>query len=349
MSTLVVYGAYGYTGELVARRAVEQGLRPVLLGRREAPLAALAEELGLPHQSLSLEDPTTLRGALTDASCVLHCAGPFSHTSAPMVEACLETGTHYLDITGEIAVFEAAARRDDDAQRAGVMLLPGAGFDVVPSDCLAAHLHRRLPSATHLDLVFHAIGRVSRGTATTMVENLPHGGAIRRDGKIVRVPTAWKTRTVDLGRGPKTAVTIPWGDVSTAYHSTGIPNTTVSTVVPRRSVRGMKLSRHLGPLLGTNFVQSFLKRRIDARPPGPDEGQRERGEAILQGEVRDALGRYAAARLRTPEGYELTAIAAVEIARRVLGGDAQPGFMTPSKAYGADFVLELDGVERTEL
>src|SRR6187402_1304471 len=111
-----------------------------------------------------------------------------------MVDACLAERVPYLDITGEIAVFEAAAARDAEAKAAGVVLLPGAGFDVVPSDCLAAHLKRRLPSATSLALAFQVLGGVSRGTATTAVENLARGGMVRRAGKLVAVPAAYKTR-----------------------------------------------------------------------------------------------------------------------------------------------------------
>src|SRR3712207_3296995 len=146
-----------------------------------------------------------------------------------MAEACLSAGVHYLDITGEIGVFEALAARDAQARAAGVMLMPGVGFDVVPTDCLAAHLKRRLPSATRLALGFEAAGRLSRGTARTVIENLGAGGLVRQGGELKRVPAAWRTRVIDFGAGPRTAMTIPWGGVVTAYHSTGIPTIEVYT------------------------------------------------------------------------------------------------------------------------
>src|SRR4051812_14952024 len=169
--------------------------------------------------------------AVGEVAAVLHCAGPFSHTSRPMADACLRTKTHYLDITGEAAVIESLAARDEEAKRSGVMLLPCVGFDVVPTDCLAAHLKRRLPSATRLALAIQGIGRISRGTATTMVENINRGGLIRRGGKLQSVPAAWKTREIDFGRGPRSATTIPWGDVATAFYSTGIPNIVVYAAI----------------------------------------------------------------------------------------------------------------------
>ena len=169
MSGWLLYGAYGYTGARIARLAVERGERPTLAGRDATATAALAEELNLPHCSFDLEDPHRLSQAIKGFRAVLHCAGPFSATSQPMADACLATGAHYLDITGEIGVFEALAARDQEARTAGVCLLPGVGFDVVPTDCLAALLSERLPGASHLELAFRGAGTPSRGTARTML------------------------------------------------------------------------------------------------------------------------------------------------------------------------------------
>jgi short subunit dehydrogenase-like uncharacterized protein len=228
------------------------------------------------------------------------------------------------------------------------MLLPGAGFDVVPSDCLAAHLKRRLPSATKLTLAFQVIGRPSRGTANTVVENLSRGGLVRRGGVLTPVPAAWRTRKVDFGRGPAEAMSIPWGDVSTAYHSTGIPDIEVYSQTPASVRRLARVSRYLGWLLGSGPVQRYFKRRIQAGPPGPSDEERAAGESLLWGEVADAAGRTAVSRLRGPEGYTLTALTALAIVAKVLAGQAPPGFQTPSRAYGADLILEIPGVVRTD-
>lgn len=349
MSDFLLYGSYGYTGRLIAARALERGVRPLLAGRDADALRRQGDELGLPHRAFGLDDDAALDRALGEVPVVLHAAGPFAHTCRPMVEACLRTGTHYLDITGEIAVFEALARRGAEASDAGVMLLPGVGFDVVPTDCLAAHLKRRLPGAVRLALAFRSVGGgISRGTATTMVENLGAGGAVRRGGRITPVPAAWKTRRVDFGRGPVEVVTIPWGDVSTAYHSTGIPDVEVYTHVPRGARWGMVAGRFLGPLLGSAPVQRFLKGRIRGREPGPGAEARARGLSLVWGEAEDERGNRVAARMRTPEGYTLTARTAVGAVEEVLAGRAEPGFRTPSLAFGADWVLEFEGVEREE-
>ena len=265
-----------------------------------------------------------------------------------MADACLEARVHYLDITGEIGVFEMLAARDTEAMAAGVMLLPGAGFDVVPSDCLALHLQRRLPTATHLALAFHGVGSVSRGTATTIVENLHRGGVIRRGGVLTSVPAAWRTRDINFGQGPRLTVSIPWGDVSTAYRSTGIRDIEVYAATSRRQLRLMRWSRHLGWALRSAFAQHFLKRRIKARPPGPSDKERAEGKTLLWGEVSDDKGNRAVSRLRGPEGYTFTMRTALAAMGRVLAGDAPPGYQTPSLAYGADFVLEVPGVERTD-
>lgn len=168
----LLYGAYGFTGRLIAREAVERGHRPVLAGRDADETAALADALSLEHGVFGLDEEGALREALAGVDAVVHAAGPFSRTWRPMVEACLATGTHYLDITGEVEVFEALHALDGRASDAGVALLPGVGMDVVPSDCLAARLAERLPDATHLELALHSTGGPSRGTARTQVEAL---------------------------------------------------------------------------------------------------------------------------------------------------------------------------------
>jgi short subunit dehydrogenase-like uncharacterized protein len=346
----LLYGSYGYTGRLIARRALEVGLRPLLAGRGREQGEAHAAELGLEFRAFALDDAAALDAALGEVPVVLHAAGPFSRTAKPMAQACLRTRTHYLDITGELAVFESLAAVGPKARDAGIMLLPGAGFDVVPSDCLAAHLKRRMPGATKLALAFHGLGGgVSRGTATTMVENAGRGGAVRRGGRITPVPAAWKSRTVDLGRGPTTVTTIPWGDVSTAYHSTGIPDVEVYTRIPRSQRRILAATRHLGWLLSSGPVQRLLVSRVRSGKPGPTDEERAKSVTLLWGEVEDAQGKRAVSRLRTPEGYTITATASVETVRKVLAGNAPPGFQTPSTAYGPDWVLELEGVTREDV
>jgi len=349
MTTFLIYGANGYSAELLARAAVARGWRPILAGRNRTAIEALAKDLNLEARLFGLDQPALVDAGLEGVPVVLHCAGPFAHTSRAVADACLRTHIHYLDITGEIAVFEALAARHAEAVAAGTMLLPGVGFDVVPSDCLAVHLQRRLPSATRLALALRVQGNVSRGTATTMLENIAVGGLIRRQGVLTRVPTAWKTRTIPFGSGPEKAFTIPWGDVATAYHSTGIPNIEVYLAAPLAKRVLARGSRYFGWLLGSAVVQRFLKGRIRAGVPGPTAEERAAGRTELWGQVTDDAGRRALAWLRGPEGYTFTVQAALAVLERVLAGDAPPGFQTPGKAYGPDLALAIPGVVRQDV
>jgi short subunit dehydrogenase-like uncharacterized protein len=346
-SNFLIYGANGYTGELITRFAVERGMKPILAGRNAIDIEALAKKHHLEYRVFSLDEAYRIDQSLQDIATVLHCAGPFSLTSRPMVQACLRTKTHYTDITGEIAVFEAMAALDKKAVEAGIMIMPGVGFDVVPSDCLARHLKDRLPSASHLSLAFYGMGRLSHGTQATMTMNVGKGGAIRKDGKVTNVPAAWKTREIDFGEVTKQGVTIPWGDVATAYYSTGIPNIEVFTVVPPSALKMMKMSRYLGWLLATAPFQDYLQKKIP--PGGPSDEERAKGRTLLWGEALDLNGNRVESRLQGPEGYTLTAVAALNITQRILDGSFTPGFQTPAKAYGPDLVLELEGTARQDV
>ncbi len=343
---LMIYGSYGYTGALIAREAVRRGMRPVLAGRNAEKLAAQADVLGLDYRVFSLDSPQETAKTLADCcGVVLHCAGPFVDTAGPMAEACLRAGVHYLDITGEIDVFESLAGLDGRAKAAGVMIMPGVGFDVVPTDCLARHLKDRLPGAVRLALAFCSNLRPSHGTALTILRHFHKGAVVRRGGKLTPVPGAWKTRTIDFGKGPRKAITITWGDVATAWHSTGIGDIEVYMAAPAM-LRWMSwATRFLGGLIGAGPVQKMLARSI--REGGPTEEERARGYCLVWGEAEDAAGERVEARMGTPDGYTFTVLAGLHIAGKALSGNAPPGFQTPAKAYRADLALEIEGVTRT--
>jgi short subunit dehydrogenase-like uncharacterized protein len=341
----MIYGANGYTGRMIVAEAVKRGLRPVLAGRNATELAALAQPHGLPVRAFPLDDPAAVRTSLGGIGLVLHCAGPFSATSAPMLEGCLAVGAHYLDITGEIDVFAYCHAQDARARAAGIVVLPGSGFDVVPTDCLAAMLKRDLPTADSLVLAFEAGGGPSPGTAKTSVEGLGKGGRARIDGEVRRVPLAWKTRTFDRDGEARHAMTIPWGDVYTAFVSTGIPNVEVYMGVSPATAARLRRLRLLGPLLGFGPVQSFLKKQVEKKIRGPSEQAREASITTIWGEARDGEGRELKRGLRTPNGYDITVTAALGIVARLLDGmRPDGGYYTPSKLMGADYVLTLPGV-----
>ena len=343
----MIYGANGYTGRLIAEEAARRGLRPILAGRNASAIEPLAKQLKLPVRAFALDNRAAVKAGLKDIGLVLHCAGPFSATSAPMVEGCLDVGAHYLDITGEIDIFAACHALDAVARKRGIVLMPGTGFDVVPTDCLAAQLKREMPDASSLVLAFDASGGPSPGTALTGVEGLGKGGRARINGLVTKVPLAWKTRTFDRDGEPRFAMTIPWGDVYTANISTGIANIEVYMGVPPASATRLRRIRWLGRVLGTAPVQAWLKAQVAKRVRGPSEKGRAASDTRVWGEVRNNAGNELKAQLSTPNGYELTVTASLGIVQRLLEG-TQPtgGYYTPSQLMGADYVLALPGVKR---
>jgi short subunit dehydrogenase-like uncharacterized protein len=346
--TILIYGATGYTGKLIAKAAVDRGARPIMAARNLGKVKALAEPLGLTSRAFDLGDPAHIDAAIKDISVLLCVAGPFSATSRPVADACLRNRVHYLDITGEIDVFEALAGRDAEAKARGVTLLPGVGFDVVPSDCLAAHLKRRLPDAKDLKLYLSLGANLSRGTAKTMIEAIAAGTRLRRKGRIVSRHQA-ERGSCDFGDGEKPTIQVSWGDVATAFHSTGIPNIEVQFEELGAIRAFARTPWFVKSFLGLDFMQSFLKARVDRLPEGPSEAARRAGRHVLVGVARNEKGQTVSSRLRTPEGYSLTAETAFDAARCVAAGEVKPGFQTPSLAFGADYILNFDGVTREDL
>jgi len=323
----------------------------VLAGRSAGAIERLAGELSCPFRVFDLREPARIVENIGDAHTVLHCAGPFVDTAPAMIDACLRAGVNYLDITGEIEVYQALHGMHTQAKGAGIMLLPGAGFDVAPSDCLAVHLKSRLPSATHLALAFRGYGPagLSRGTARTSIENMGQPSSVRRDGAITPVAHVSKSRQIDFGRGAVSVQRVKWGDVFTAYHSAGIPNIENYIAVRPLIIFVLGMARYLGWLLRLQLVKRLLTSIVQLMPPGPTDKQIEQSGSVVWGEVVDAEGNRAVARLHGPEAYKFTALASLEIARRVLSGDAPPGYQTPASAYGPDWILEIEGVSRQDV
>jgi short subunit dehydrogenase-like uncharacterized protein len=343
MADWLIYGATGYTGRLIAEKAASQGLRPVLAGRSRA-VEAVATTLGLPSKVFDLGDAAATEAALAGVSLVLNCAGPFSATAAAMMAACVAARAHYLDITGEIAVFEHGHVLDAAARSAGIVICPGVGFDVVPTDCVALALHQAMPDATSLALGFDSRSPLSPGTAKTMVEGLGEGGYVRKGGQLTPVPLAYDVRRVDFGFGPKTAMTIPWGDVATAYYTTGIPDIACYIACPAKLAKASRRMNAFRWVFRARWVQALMKRRIDKRVTGPDATTRDGLRTAVWGEARNAKGEICEARIETANGYSLTVDSALAVVQRLLIGEpVAGGYYTPARLCGADLVKQLPG------
>lgn len=346
-NTFLLYGANGYSGELIARFACKYNLQPILAGRRKGVIEPLARKLQLPYRIFDMNDSAALLAALKEVKVVLHAAGPFDYTAKQMIFACLLTGTHYVDINGDIAVFEMIKQYDDAAKKAGIMLLPGAGFDVVPTDCVALQLKNLLPDAIVLQLAFTTLGgSISHGTATTMIDKIGEGGSVRKAGKIIPVPLGQKGMWVDFGIKKLFVMSIPWGDISTAYFTTDIPDIETYAGISQKVYNYLKFQSLFNWLLRTDLVRNYIKKKINQRPSGPNDEQRSKATSLIWGQATNASGKKITVRLSGPEGYTLTTHSALIIVQKILNGNFITGYQTPASAYGENLVLEIPGVKR---
>ena len=339
----MIYGANGFTGNLIAREAKKRNMNFVIAGRSEDKIKPLAQELNVPFEIFSLQEKETIKQKIGNCSLVLLCAGPFSQTSAPMVEACLELGIHYLDITGEIDVLDTVLSLDCQAKQKHSILIPGVGFDVVPSDCLAKQLSEKLPNADELSLAFSGEATLSPGTTKTMLEVLPKGSRIRREGKLTSIPSFSIFREIPFLKGTLFCSAIPWGDVGSAYYSTKIPNITVYGPSPKWT-RWIKIPfKVMSRALGKSGIKNFLNHQIEKRVKGPTENQQKSARMHLWGEVKKGA-QSCRGYLEIPEGYHFTMLTALRAVEKVLEGSVNPGSYTPSLAFGSHFVQEFPEV-----
>ena len=353
MNRIMIYGANGFSGKIVVASAIKAGLAPIVAGRSKQKLKKMAAELSLDYRIFPLDDMGLAVDAMAGVSIVLNCAGPFSHTFYPMVEACIEAGVDYLDITGEINIFEAAAARSKEFEQAGIMVMPGVAFDVVPSDCLAVHLKSRLPDANALRLYFnifdHDMNRISHGTNSTFMESLGLRNKVRHNGVIETRAIGFDTHKIDFN-GRKLSVTgLPWGDVSTAYHSTGIRNISTFMDLPFLSAFTMKMSNFLPSLWQSSFVQKMLAKIAMLLPGDPDSDLRNRSRSYILGEATNDSNERVQTILDMPEVYNFTGLSAAAVMKAVFDGKRKSGHQTAGKLFGADFVLSIEDVRRTDI
>ncbi len=344
----MIYGANGYSATLALRKAAREGLKPILSGRNKAAIEALAAELGLRYRIFDLSDVDGVAQKLSDVKIVSHCAGPFSATAEPMMKACIESGTHYTDITGELDVFQLSQSLDQKARAAGVVLCPGVGFDVIPTDCVANKLKEALPDATQLRLGFEGDNALSPGTAKTMIEAVSAGMKVLRNGELVSVPPSFESCSIDFGNGMRNASVIPWGDLATAHWQTGIPN--ISVYAARRT---NKVSDVLIPLvqrvMEIGAVQRFARKKIEQKVKGPDEEARGGRSTYVWGEATDPSGKTATCRIRTPNGYTVTMDGILLTARFFMDYEGKGGCFTPSQLMGSGLVECLPDATKLEL
>ncbi|HXN30535.1 MAG TPA: saccharopine dehydrogenase NADP-binding domain-containing protein [Polyangiaceae bacterium] len=346
--TLLVYGAYGFTGRLVLENLKARGIGFVVAGRDERRVAQVASELGSPHRVFALDDSRRLDRALSGIGVLLNAAGPFLRTTAPLLGACLRRGIHYLDLSGEVRPLEHAASLDADARKRKVMILPGVGFDVVPSDCLAVHLAHRMPGAQALTLSISGSNLLSRGSAFTFAEHAGIPVYVRKSGLLEPMLFRTQMRWVDFGFDIRPAIAVSWGDLVTAFRSTGIPDIEVYFEATTPRWMGISGNQYFGWMFRQPWMRSWLKAYASSVPEGPTSDARRRERVVIVGEA-SRSGRRVRARLTTPEAYTFTGTAAAAIVERVLGGLVAHGFQTPGALLGADFVLSLDGVCREDL
>jgi short subunit dehydrogenase-like uncharacterized protein len=342
----LLYGAYGYTGTLIAEEAVRRGHRPVLAGRSEQKLIPLAKRLGLDYIVLKLQDEDKLAQTVADFDLVFHAAGPFIHTSRPMVEACLAGRTHYLDITGEVPVFEHNLTYGQQAREQGIAIISGVGFDVVPTNCLATYVANQIPQPTRLKIAVRGLGAVSAGTTKSMLEHVSNGIIIRREGQLAQHPVGQNPECIRFADGEQTVFPITWGDVTTAYQSTGVGNITaylsypppMASVIPWIGPLSMKL-------FSVGIIRRSAQKLVEKTVRGPSEQTRHTARCQIWAWAGNAAGDEAQAWLETPEAYHYTALAGVRCVEKIF--KLQPrGTLAPAQAFGPDFILNIPGTER---
>jgi short subunit dehydrogenase-like uncharacterized protein len=345
----LIYGTNGYTGELIAEAAVQRNHRPVLAGRSAHKQAPIAERLDLDMVVFDLQHEIQLEGELRDFDLVLNAAGPFIHTAVPFVHACLETGTNYLDISGEVKVLEEIFTLNHQAHQKEIAIIPGVGFNVLASDCLSRYVAEQIENPTHLEIATRwIIDQISPGSTKTMIESYPMGILGRRRGKLVPINVRNLRRRQPFMDGEYPILPVAFGDLTTAYKTTHIPNITTYTALDEPAANLYSLTEPvLRRLYGIKFIRGIAEKWVEKVTSKEEHGLRQRKASQVWAMARNAEKHETQAWMKTIDSYSFTAKAAVRSVEKLFS-DRIVGVLTPAQAFGANFVLEIPGIRRVD-
>ncbi len=350
---IAVYGATGYTGKLVAAELQRRGLPTVLAGRSADKLRAVAAAVGLPADAVRVagtDDPAALRAAFAGCAVVISCAGPFTPCGEPVVEAAIAAGAHYIDTTGEQPFIRMVLdRHGPAAERAGVGLVPGMGFDYLPGDLLCALAAEGLGHLSEITIAYALAGfGATRGTtksAFLMMGDAP-----------LRQPLGYRF-SFPAPLGLRLMANYPSGELVTVPRHVDVDRVTAiitsSTFAPhpRLDFAVPVITPAIALLLRTP-IRGVLDRAVDRLPEGPPEEDRRAAAYTLVAVARTADGTQRRLVLRGTDVYGITAVTTVHGASLMAGpGYARSGGLAPAQAYDARAflaALEPHGVTVTE-
>ncbi|HEV2999839.1 MAG TPA: saccharopine dehydrogenase NADP-binding domain-containing protein [Solirubrobacteraceae bacterium] len=359
MARVAVYGATGYTGRLVAAELRDRGVDAVLCGRSGGKLRRLAGELGVdwPVRAAAIDDPPALRKALAGADAVISCAGPFTFYGAPVIEAALDVGAHYVDTTGEQPYIRRVYEHlDAPARRAGCAVIPAVGFDYLPGDLTAALAARGYGALDELAIAYAVQGfGMSRGTLRSGLEMLSSDDVDYAEGAWRPGPRMTPRETFAFPEpiGEQPVVRYPGGEIVTVPRHVSTRSIhyrwTASTFAPHPALApAMPVAMPVLRALLSTPLRDLAEAQIDRLPEGPSEEARRAARWTIVAEARrggDAVGRAVTS---GPDMYGLTAVIAVHAAQLLAAeGFDRAGALAPAQAFDAeDFLrfLEPHGV-----
>lgn len=317
---LLIYGAAGYTGKIIAARAKELNLDFEIAARQEDKIKVLAKELNVPFHVFNVEDKKGWQKALADKFVLINAAGPFEFTAKQAMNACLRAGVHYLDISAELATYQLAETLDNEAKSAAIQLMSGAGL-FVSYDALAVHLSKLVQEPQELKVGFRHYGGFSKGSIVSSKNIADLGILIRKNGEIIKNPNP-QSKVFSFGDQAVECIPTPLGGIVLSYKSTGIPNIEefFSLKLPALDIADLK---------------------AENLPDGPSEEERASGRNGLSGEMTGKNGKVVKAYIDAPSGYALTPLSVVAVAGRILNNDFKIGYQSPGSAYGEEILNDI--------
>jgi len=312
---VLLLGAAGNSGRLIAAELAARGLSVRLAGRRRGPLEDLARVLAADGavaqvRTVNVSDAASLADAMAGVGVVLSSIGPFARQAGPVIEACLTAGVSYVDIANEWAAVRGLLDRDEQARTHAVALVTGAGFGPAATETLVLRLAGRTATAPAGVRVAAAAEVTSRsnGVRQTIQEAMSQGAVTYRDGQVVRDALGSGATVLTFGGAQRQMLPGPVGDLETARLASGAANVVAYISDPAAAGSGTA--------------------------------------SCTWAEVTAPDGHVAVAELVAGEGVRATAAIAAETARRVLAG-AKPGAWTPGQLFGAALVTDATGAQVT--
>lgn len=340
----IIYGATGYTANLIIKKAIQMGLPPVLAGRDRSKISSVAKKYGLKYKVFEINDINVIQANIENSNLILNASSNYKLTAQPFINACLASGCHYLDLCGEISVLKKIFEYNELAKYGNITIIPNSGYHSIVTDCFAGYVANLIENPIELNYYLLDASIPSLGTLKSSLDAFLGGGFVLKYNNFENIKMGSIKTRVEHKNKALTLYASPMAELYLSHISTSIPNINVYLKIPLLySLLLDYFGDYILKLLQSEKRTAILN-LIDKFVKGPSEAINKKLKSMIGVNVKNLKGDSLTMWLEAPEAYDFTATLSVEAVKLALSG-LPSGVLTPIQAYGCNFLSKFNDIK----